>query len=77
MCQNSGAVHIYDHLVGLEVEASTSEAEDLEFESRLRQDYSGSSHTIEYPSHVTSRTGFVLFCPVHKVLLNIFDIHFA
>ena len=33
------------HLVGLVVKASVSKAEDPGFESRLRQDFSGSSHT--------------------------------
>ena len=34
-----------DRLVGLVVKASTSRAEDPGFESRLQQDWSGSSHT--------------------------------
>ena len=34
-----------DHLVGLVVKASASRAEDPGFESRLRRDFSGSSHT--------------------------------
>ena len=34
-----------DHLVGLVVKASASRAEDPVFESRLRQDFSRSSHT--------------------------------
>ena len=34
-----------NRLVGLVVKASASSAEDLEFESRLRRDFSGSSHT--------------------------------
>ena len=34
-----------DRLVGLVVKSSASRAGDLEFESRLRQDFSGSSHT--------------------------------
>ena len=34
-----------DRLVGLVVKASASEAEGPEFESRLRRDFSGSSHT--------------------------------
>ena len=33
------------HLAGLVVKASVSEAEDPGFESRLRQDFSESSHT--------------------------------
>ena len=33
------------HLAGLVVEASAARAEDPEFESRLRRDFSGSSHT--------------------------------
>ena len=33
------------HLVGLEVKASASGTEDPGFESRLRRDFSGSSHT--------------------------------
>ena len=32
-------------LVGLVIKASTSRTEDPEFESRLRRDFSGSSHT--------------------------------
>ena len=32
-------------LAGLVVKASASEAEDPEYESRLRRDFSGSSHT--------------------------------
>ena len=35
----------YDRLVGLVVKASASRAEDPGFESRLRQDFSESSHT--------------------------------
>ena len=34
-----------DRLVGLVVKASTSGVEDPGFESRLRRDFSGSSHT--------------------------------
>ena len=34
-----------DRLVGLVVKVSTSGAEDPRFESRLQQDFSGSSHT--------------------------------
>ena len=34
-----------DRLVGLAVKVSASRAEDPGFESRLRQDFSGSSHT--------------------------------
>ena len=34
-----------DRLVGLVVKASASKAEDPEFESCLRRDFSGSSHT--------------------------------
>ena len=34
-----------NHLVGLVVQASASRAEDPGFESRLLQDFSGSSHT--------------------------------
>ena len=37
-----------DRLVGLVVKASTSRAEDPEFESRLRQDVSGSIHTSDF-----------------------------
>ena len=33
-----------DHLVGLVVKASASGVEDPRFESRLRRDFSGSSH---------------------------------
>ena len=35
----------YNRLVGLVVKASASGAEDPGFESRLRRDFSGSSHT--------------------------------
>ena len=53
MCQNCSSVHIdfgpfsphADHFAGLVVKTSASGAEDLGFESRLRQDFSGSSHT--------------------------------
>ena len=34
-----------NHLVGLVVKASASKAKDPGFESRLRRDFSGSSHT--------------------------------
>ena len=34
-----------DHLVGLVVKTSASRTEDPRFESRLRWDFSGSSHT--------------------------------
>ena len=34
-----------NRLVGLVVKASATRAEDPEFESRLRRDFSGSSHT--------------------------------
>ena len=37
-----------DHLAGLLVKASASGAEDLGFESRLRRDFSGSSHTNDF-----------------------------
>ena len=37
--------HIADRLAGLEVKASASGAEDPGFESRLRRDFSGPSHT--------------------------------
>ena len=37
--------HARNHLVGLLVKASVSGAEDPEFESRVRRDFSGSSHT--------------------------------
>ena len=36
------------HIVGLVVKASASGAEDLGFESRLRRDFSGSSHTSDF-----------------------------
>ena len=36
-----------DRLAGLVVEVSASGAEDPGFESRLRPDFSGSSHTID------------------------------
>ena len=40
------AIHLTkDHLGGLVVKASASGAEDPGFESRLRRDFSGSSHT--------------------------------
>ena len=35
----------FDRLVGLGVKESTSRAEDPGFESRLRRDFSGTSHT--------------------------------
>ena len=35
----------FNRLTGLVVNASISEAEDPRFESRLQQDFSGSSHT--------------------------------
>ena len=37
----------HDCLIGLVVKASTSRAEDLGFESHLRQDFSGFSHTTD------------------------------
>ena len=37
-----------DRLVGLVVKASASRVEDLGFESRLRWDLSGSSHTSDF-----------------------------
>ena len=36
---------LLDHLIGVVVKVSASRAEDPEFESRLHQDFSGSSHT--------------------------------
>ena len=39
------ASQLQNRLVGLVVKASASGAEDPGFESRLRQDFSGSSHT--------------------------------
>ena len=39
------SLQVGDRLVGLVVKASASRAEDPEFESRLRRDFSGSSHT--------------------------------
>ena len=36
------------HLLGLVVKASVSRAEDPGFKSRLRQDFSGSSHTNDF-----------------------------
>ena len=36
---------VYDLLAGLVVKASVSGAKDPVFESRLRRDFSGSSHT--------------------------------
>ena len=38
----------FDHLAGLVVKASASGAEDPGFESRLRYDFSGSSHTSDF-----------------------------
>ena len=44
-------VPTYDRLVGLVAKASTSGAEDLEFDSSLRSgDFSGLSHTSGYPA---------------------------
>ena len=43
--KDKGDVHKRDRLVGLVVKASASGAEDPGFESRLRRDFSGSSHT--------------------------------
>ena len=37
-----------NHLGGLVVKASASRAEDPGFESRLRRDFSGSSHTSDF-----------------------------
>ena len=37
-----------DHLVGLAVKVSASRAEDPRFESHLRGDFSGSSHTGDF-----------------------------
>ena len=46
MCIHADAdAHTHAHTHVLVVKASASRAEDLEFESRLRQDFSGSSHT--------------------------------
>ena len=42
---HSAAYKFQDHLVGLVVKASASRAEDPGFESRLRRDFSRSSHT--------------------------------
>ena len=39
------ALFFVDRLVGLVVKASASGVEDQGFESRLRRDFSGSSHT--------------------------------
>ena len=46
-CKLSGPAPLTHRLVGLVVKASASGAEDPEFESesRLRRDFSGSSHT--------------------------------
>ena len=41
-------VHMIDRLVGLVVKASASRAEDPGFESRLRRDFSRSSHTSDF-----------------------------
>ena len=38
----------YNRLVGLVVKVSTSGAEDPGYESRLRRDFSGSSHTSDF-----------------------------
>ena len=62
-----------DHLIGLVVKASASEAEDPEFNSGLHQrDFSGSSHTSDlkigtpvatlpgaWPHRVSPRTGWL------------------
>ena len=40
--------HARDHLAGQVVKASASGAEDPGFESRLRHDFSGSSHTSDF-----------------------------
>ena len=52
-----------DRLVGLVVKASASRAEDPEFESRLRRDFSGSSHTsdlnIGTPTATWQATGVI------------------
>ena len=37
--------YVYDHLAGLVAKASASGADDPGFESRLRREFSGSSHT--------------------------------
>ena len=48
-----------DHLVGQVVKASASRAEDPEFESRLRRDFSGSSHTsdLNFGTRVATLSG--------------------
>ena len=45
-----------DHLAGLVVKASASGAEDPGFESRLRRDFSGSSHTSDFEIGATVAT---------------------
>ena len=42
------ATGLCDRLAGLVVKAPASGAEDPGFESRLRQDFSGSSHTSDF-----------------------------
>ena len=44
-CKRLSVSPSLDRLVGLVVKASASKAEDQGFESRLRRDFSGSSHT--------------------------------
>ena len=41
-------IHTHDRLAGLVVKASTSRVEDPGFASRLRWDFSGSSHTSDF-----------------------------
>ena len=45
---NMQSVHQAGRLVGLAVKASASRVEDRGFESRLRQDFSGSGHTSDF-----------------------------
>ena len=46
--KNAEHSHAGDRLVGLVVKASTSRADDPGFESRLRRDFPGSSHTSDF-----------------------------
>ena len=47
---NFGELYVpcFDRLVGRVVKASAPRAEDSGFESRLRRDFSGSSHTTDF-----------------------------
>ena len=58
------AQHAFHRLVGLVVKASASRAEDPEFESRLRGDFSGSSHTSDLKNWHSSG------CPARRLALK-------